>query len=133
MKIAFVAGPFIGKNAWDIELNIRRAEEIAVQLWQRGLAVICPHTNSRFFFGAAKESYFLNGYRTIVKTCDLMVLVPGWENSNGTKDEIGTALEADIPIYEWESKRRLFIDNIDGKQAFGLRHYQQDNLNGFLS
>ncbi len=100
MIVAYVAGPFRGVSAWDIEQNIRRAEEIALELWQMGVAVMCPHTNTRFFEGAAPDSVWLDGYLEILKRCDVVVMVNGWEKSTGSRAERLRALELDIPVFD---------------------------------
>ena len=61
MKVIYVAGKFRGHNAWEIEQNIRKAEEVALQIWQNGAACICPHANTRFFDGVLPDKTFLDG------------------------------------------------------------------------
>jgi hypothetical protein len=48
MKLIYVAGPFRGKDAWEIECNIRRAESLALEVWRLGAACICPHPTPDF-------------------------------------------------------------------------------------
>ncbi len=80
MKVIYVAGPFRGPNAWAIEQNIRRAEEIALVLWQTGkCAVICPHTNTRFYQGAADDQVWLDGDLELLRRSDAVCVVPGWK------------------------------------------------------
>ena len=55
MKVVFICGALRANSAWDMEQNIRKAEELALALWRSGYAVICPHTNTRFFQGAADD------------------------------------------------------------------------------
>lgn len=61
MRVVYIAGPFRAENAWEIEQNIRRAEEAALELWRAGAAVLCPHTNTRYFQGAAPDHVWLEG------------------------------------------------------------------------
>ena len=35
-KVVYVAGPFRGDSHWDIEQNIRRAEELSLEIWKAG-------------------------------------------------------------------------------------------------
>lgn len=99
MKLVYVAGPFRASNAWDIEQNIRRAEEISLEVWRLGAAAICPHTNTRFFQGAAPDKVWLEGDLEILRRCDYVVLAPNWESSSGTLAEIEEALRLDIPVF----------------------------------
>jgi len=55
VKVAYIAGPFTAGTAWEIEQNIRRAEEMALKLWRAGVAAICVHSIARFFHGEVAE------------------------------------------------------------------------------
>lgn len=97
--VVYVAGPFRGPNSWAIEQNIRRAEELSLEVWRMGVAAICPHTNTRFFQGAAEDKVWLEGDLEILKRCDALILVPGWENSSGTQAEVAQAKASGQPIF----------------------------------
>lgn len=101
MKIAYVAGPYRAKTKLGIIKNIMAARKIAKELWKLGYSVICPHSNSGLFSGIPEE-IFLEGDIEILKKCDVVVLVPGWENSSGTMNEIQIAAANNIAIFEWE-------------------------------
>jgi len=101
MKLIFVAGPFAADTPWGVEQNIRRAEEVALLLWSNEFAVICPHANSRFFYGAiGDDNIFIEGYRDILKKCDGVMLVSGHEHSAGTLAEKQLAKSLDIPVFD---------------------------------
>jgi nucleoside 2-deoxyribosyltransferase len=101
MKVAYVAGPFRAPNAWEIEQNIRRAEEVALEVWRTpGWCAICPHTNTRFFQGAAPDKIWLEGDLEILRRCDAIVLTKNWQKSSGTRAEVKLALTLGIPIFD---------------------------------
>lgn len=101
MKVVYVAGPFRADTPWGVEQNIRRAEAFALELWRTGkFAVICPHTNTRFFDKAAPDDVFLQGDLAILKRCDAVVLIPGWGRSKGSNAEVVAAWSAGIPVFE---------------------------------
>lgn len=100
MKLVYVAGPFRGPNAWEIEQNIRRAESLALEVWRLGAAVICPHTNTRFFQGAADDKIWLEGDLEMLRRCDVVMLTPDWRRSSGAQAEVQEALELEIPVFE---------------------------------
>ena len=100
MKLAYIAGPFRAANAWEIEENIRRAERVALDAWRAGFAVICPHTNTRFFQGAAPDRVWLDGDMEILIRCDLVILVEGWDSSMGALKEVEVARHRGIPVYQ---------------------------------
>jgi hypothetical protein len=99
MKLIYIIGPFRAENSWLVEQNIRRAEEVALQLWQKGFAVICPHTNTRFFDGAAHDKNFLNGDLEILKRCDAALCIQGWMNSIGSCREKDFCFTNRIALY----------------------------------
>jgi len=100
MKVVYIAGPFRAGSAWEIELNVRRAEEAALQIWRMGMATLCPHTNTRFFQGAAADEVWLKGDLEMLSRCDAVLLVEGWERSEGAKAEAARARELGIPVFD---------------------------------
>ena len=100
MKVVYIAGPYRGANAWVIEQNIRRAESLALAVWRSGAAALCPHTNTRFFQGAADDAVWLNGDLELLRRCDAVLLVEGWERSSGAQHERILAQELDLPVFD---------------------------------
>lgn len=72
MKTAYVAGPYRADTVRGIIENIRRAEEVALELWKLGFAVITPHKNSALFDGAADDSVWLAGSLELMRRSDLI-------------------------------------------------------------
>ena len=107
MKLAYVAGPYRGKskvkliNRLQVIHNIIEARIVARKLWGAGYAVICPHSNTALFDGAAPEKSFLDGDLIMLSSCDLIVLIKGWQDSSGTLAEIEFAKAHNIPVYKW--------------------------------
>jgi hypothetical protein len=98
MKVVYVAGPFRGPSSWDIECNIRRAEELALEVWRRGAAALCPHTNTRFFQGAAPDEVWLAGDLEMLARCDAILMTGDWARSSGARAEHDYAVEHGIPV-----------------------------------
>jgi hypothetical protein len=116
MLVVYTAGPYRNGCEWGVKQNIRMAEDVAVQLWAAGYAVICPHANTNFFGGACgcADSVWLEGDLEIIKRCDIMVVLPGYETSSGTKREIELARNKAMPIYYWEitSQREAVLNHL---------------------
>ncbi len=98
--VIYVAGPFRGASAWDIEENIRRAERLALDVWRLGAACVCPHTNTRFFQGAAPDTVWLEGDLAILARCDAVLLTEDWERSAGARAERDFAVAHEIPVLD---------------------------------
>jgi len=99
MKVFYIAGPFTAETAWKREQNIRRAEEIALGLATIGIMPLCPHTNTRFFDGECTPDFWYEGTLELLRRCDAVVMVPGWEASRGAVAECNEAMRLGKPVY----------------------------------
>ena len=99
MFICYVAGPYRG----DIAKNVAAAREVQTALLNSGLAVICPHTmNSGLEACTLTDEEHIERLLEIVERVDALVVLPGWEDSEGTMAEIARAQEFAIPVYYWK-------------------------------
>jgi hypothetical protein len=104
MLLGYVIGPFRGEHAYAIRLNIRNAEALALQVWNRGCACVCPHMNTANFQGAAPDEVWLQGDLEILGRCDFAVTVKGWKGSTGSVQEVAFCQERGIPVFETLNK-----------------------------
>ena len=98
--LVYLAGPYSG----DVEANIEAARQVAVELWDKGYYVLCPHMNSAFFDRYCKKATwdaFMLGYLTMLHRCDAVVMLPGWRGSRGARIERSFADNRGVPVYEW--------------------------------
>lgn len=110
MKLIYVAGPYRGPNAWEIECNIRRAETLALEAWRLGVAVICPHANTAHFQGAAPDEVWLEGDLEMLRRCDAVLLTPDWGRSAGARAERDEAVRRGIPVLLGLDELREFLN-----------------------
>lgn len=108
MKVAYVAGPFRGRTPWDVERNVREAETLALDVWRAGIAAICPHTNTRFFDGAAPDDVWLAGDLAIMARCDAVILTDRWADSVGAQAEVAEAQRLGIPVFDTIAELRAW-------------------------
>lgn len=99
MKVVYVAGPFRGETAWQIEKNVRAAEALALEVWRVGAAALCPHANSRFFHGSLPDQVFTDGTLALLAVSHAILMMPGWELSTGARGERAWALEHRLPVF----------------------------------
>lgn len=102
--LAYVAGPYRDpRGPFYIRENIRRAEAVAVRLWQAGIPALCPHMNTAMLDGIAPDQTFLDGDLLMLARCDILVTAPGWRKSAGTNAEIIFAVDRGIHVIDSES------------------------------
>ena len=109
MKVVYVAGAIKASNAWEREKNIRRAEEVALAIWKMGAAAICVHSSCRFFEGVLPDGTWYEGDLEILKRCDAMILVEGWEGSRGTERELDFAIDNKIQAFHTLADLRQWL------------------------
>ena len=109
MKLVYIAGPYRGTNMWDVVQNIRRAEALALAVWQSGAACICPHKNTAFFDGAADDSVWLEGDLEMMRRCDAVLCTDEWQRSAGAREEVRIAREVGIAIFESIEELRAWL------------------------
>jgi|SRR5580704_2997662 hypothetical protein len=110
MKLIYVVGPYRAEGHWQVLENIRRAEALALEVWRLGAACICPHKNTAFFSGAAPDQLWLDGDLEMVRRCDALVCVPGWERSSGSRGEVALANELGIPVFQTTDELKQWMD-----------------------
>lgn len=134
MRLVYVAGPFRGADAWQIAQNVRRAEEMALEVWRMGAACVCPHLNTRNFHGVLPDAVWLEGDIAIMSRCDAVLMTPDWTLSSGACEESLAAQKAGIPIFlsvfrlkEWlgaqdieEQKARLELRAVPSDMSRGV-------------
>lgn len=107
MKLIYVAGPYRGKthderSFNEIEANIRRAEAVAIALWDKGYGVFCPHLNTCHFEvkSSAPAELYLEADLRMLSACDAILMLPGWEQSAGAcKERFKARRILDMPVY----------------------------------
>jgi len=101
MQVAYISGPYRAKTVSGVLRNIIKAREVAIKYWKLGYAVICPHTNTAFMDGEAPDEVWLEGDKEIIRRLtpeDAIVMMIGWEDSEGAKAELELAKELGLKI-----------------------------------
>jgi hypothetical protein len=98
MKVAYIAGPYRAATTAGIQWNILRARNYAEKYWKLGCMAYCPHLNSQNMDGLVPDEVFLRGGLEMLRRCDAIVMVPGWENSTGAKAELAEAVRLGLEV-----------------------------------
>jgi nucleoside 2-deoxyribosyltransferase len=104
--IIYLSGPYRGK----VEENIKAARKVAIELWEDGYTVICPHLNTANFEKDCliKDESYLSGDFEILSRCDAMIVLPNFEHSEGTLEEIRYASGRGIPVTYYPEKPEFY-------------------------
>lgn len=107
-KLVYIAGPYRGANAWEVEQNIQRAEAIAADVFETGHYPLCVHTMYRNFDGTMTGQFWLDATMEMMRRCDVVLILPHSDNSEGTRGEMLEAMARRIPILHYRlAKDRL--------------------------
>lgn len=98
-RLVYIIGPYRAPTPWGVEQNIRKAEELAFQVWNLGAVPVCPHTIGRFTDKTFPDRQMLDAGLALQKKCDVALVREGWESSVGSNAEIEAAHDAKQPIF----------------------------------
>ena len=99
-KRVYVAGAISNGSLLQSLENIRKGIKLSVEVLKAGFAPFSPFIDFQFSFvePITIDEYY--GYSMAwLEVSDAVLLVPGYESSNGTLNEIKRARELDIPIF----------------------------------
>ena len=99
MKVIYIAGKYTAPDQKTRKKNIKNAEETAKAVWKRGMAAICPHLNTKNWDNLLSTEEFLEGYFSIVKKCDAVLMLNGWKDSTGAEAEHWLATTYNVPVF----------------------------------
>ena len=119
MKVVYVAGKYRDQHPYLIQEHIDKAKELAKKVWAAGHAAICPHLNSINFEGLNTEQHFIDGTLELMRRCDVVLLVPNWKDSEGTKGEIAEAHKLGIPVF---GNLELMLKEIENIPSNSTQH-----------
>ena len=101
MKTVFISGPFTAPTRAGVEQNIRRAEELGLEVAKLGALPIIPHANSSHpdFERVQPYDFWLRGYLRVMSMCDAVIHTEDWGGSPGALVENGKARAVAQPVF----------------------------------
>ena len=100
MMTVYIAGPFRGPNRWTVKRNVQVAREWALRVAEAGHVPVCPHAMYEDFDGLLTDRFWLDATMELMRRCDAVVMIPGWEDSAGARGELKEALSLGMPCWE---------------------------------
>ena len=118
--VVYISGPLRADTAVKRQQNIELAEREAKIWWNRGYAVVCPHSNGRYL---SDERPFIDKYLEadleLVRRSDIVVLLNEWYASIGASRERVEAFE--------HNKQLVLVNNRQGEEYRSEEWINNDN------
>ena len=120
--LVYVAGPYSAPDRAGVEANILRATACGIELARIGCMPVVPHANTSHaaYEQAQPYQFWIDGTMRLLRACDCVMLVPGWEESKGARGEKAEAERLGIPVYwalwaveNWKRAREHALDEMD--------------------
>lgn len=136
----YIAGHFRGKTPWDIECNVRRAEDLGLWVAKMGAVPVIPHSMYRYYQGSLPDAFWIEATLSLLHTCQSMVIDLPHEqivNSVGTMGEIADCVGYQRPYFyddvtvkndldalvrwiaNWKSVAKIGLSSLYGKMGLG--------------
>lgn len=104
MIVCYIAGPYTATDGFTVEQNIDNARKVSSEIRSNDMAAIVPHLESIGCADALDYDGWIEHGIAVMRKCDCLVLVDGWEMSKGAKREVEDAKWNEKPIFfSWES------------------------------
>lgn len=126
MKLVYVAGPYTapeghnhrGYHTTDRYIGVAR--EASAWLAENGIGYYCPHLNSAHFeviTPDVKPAFWYEMDFLILEHCDAMLVLPGYQESKGTLEEIRFCRDHHIPTFFFnEGKSDGLLEWVSGEE-----------------
>lgn len=99
----YVAGPYSADNVLGVLQNIGRGERACAELFHNGLAPFCPWHDKTYAMDALCQGDEVEAFRehsmAWLEAAQAVFVLPGWEQSEGTKAEMLRAENIGIPVF----------------------------------
>ena len=106
MKAVYISGPYSSPTDHGRQRNLNAAWELATEVWAiQGLYAVCPHLNTMHMDGVFSEDRtedyhnFLAADVDLLRRCDAVLMMEGWERSTGANLELKSANILGIPVF----------------------------------
>lgn len=103
MKVIYVAGPYRGKTREEVAQNVAAARHVGKLCAIEGFFPVMPTVNTAHFDHdfphVQNDQFWIDGTLELMRRCDAVVLVDGWQRSTGAVGEVAEAEKLGIPVY----------------------------------
>jgi len=96
--VVYVAGRFRAADGWKINENVFAAEKAGRAVAALGAMPLIPHSIGAHMAGTEDDSFWLTGTLELMRRCDVVLVLPGYQESQGTQGEIAEAQRIGLPV-----------------------------------
>lgn len=96
--VVYVAGRFRSADGWKINENVFAAEKAGRAVAALGAMPLIPHSIGAHMAGTEDDSFWLTGTLELMRRCDVVLVLPGYQESQGTQGEIAEAQRIGLPV-----------------------------------
>lgn len=102
MLLVYVAGRFSAPTRAGVEANIAKAVDVALSVATAGAFPVTPHANTAHpdFEKLQPYEFWIDGTLELLRRCDAVLMVPGWEESRGARGEREEAQRLGKPVFD---------------------------------
>ena len=112
-QIIFVSGAYRSKyGIIGRAVNIWKAYQVGRRLVRQGYSCYIPHMNTALMDGLQSEDWFLEATLKMLKHCQILFLMRGWQQSMGARAEWREANERGLTI--------IFEDGSESVDKYGM-------------
>lgn len=97
--LVYLASKYTEKHPYLIQRNIDRARLCAQEVALAGCCPITPPLIGPHFEGIQDYLWWGEAYMNLLRRCDAVFMVPGYQRSNGAMKELTEALRLEMPVF----------------------------------
>ena len=107
----YVAGAYSADNVMEVLDNIRKGNRLGLEVLMTGFAPFVPWLDNQLVLQLrGNEKVTIDDMYAYslawLEVSDVVLVVPGWEHSRGTRAEIARAIDLGLPV--WYNIKDLF-------------------------
>jgi len=104
VPVVYVAGKFRGPKLADVDRNISFASMFVAPIAEAGAMPVtvhlCEGVRAHDIHQENNGQWWVDATLEVLRRCDALVVIPGWQDSSGTLGEIREAFRLGIPVFE---------------------------------
>lgn len=102
IPVVYIAGPYRGRTSDQVDKNIYAARHFGIEAIVVGWSPVIPHCNTQRLevaLPAVSDEFWLESTLELMRRCDAVLMVAGWESSVGATNERDKALRLGMPVF----------------------------------